>query len=72
MKFYIPDRSGHTTLEFTPAQKAESDAKFRALIGEGRTAATRQAGVGNGDYTVIREPGQVQDETLFVPRLKGG
>ena len=70
MKFYVMDRSGHSTLEFTPAQKAEADATFKALIGEGRTAATRQAGA--HDYNVIRDPAQVQDETLFVPRLKGG
>ena len=70
MKFLIMDLSGHTTIEFTAEQKAEADAQFRALIGDGKTAATRKAGA--TDYTVIRDPGQVQDETLFIPRLQGG
>lgn len=70
MKFYIMDYTGHSTIEFSAEQKAEADAKFKALIEEGKTAATRKAGA--TDYAVIRDPGQVQDETLFLPHLKGG
>jgi len=70
MKFSIMDTTGHSTVEFTDEQKAEADAKFRALIGEGKTAATRKAG--ETDYKVIKDPAKIEDETLFVPQLRGG
>ena len=70
MKLLIMDRSGHTTLEFSPEQKAEAEAKFTALIEEGRTAATRKAG--ETDYKVIRDPGQMQDETMFMTQRQAG
>lgn len=70
MKFYVMDHTGHSTIEFTAEQRAEADAKFKTLLEEGKTAATRK--VGAPDYAVIRDPGQVQDETLFIPHLKGG
>ena len=70
MKFFVMDRTGHTTHEFTKAQKAEAAELFAKLLKEGRTAATREAG--KSDYTVIRKPSQVQDETVFIPQLVGG
>ena len=76
MKFYVMNRTGHTTIELsrsptlTPTQKAKADKLFAKMLAAGMTAATRKAGT--RDYTVIRDPNQVQDETLFVPRLKGG
>lgn len=70
MKFFVMDRSGHTTQEFSAGQKAEAAELFAKLLKEGRTAATREAG--KTDYTVIRKPEQVQDETVFIPHLVGG
>ena len=70
MKFFVMDRSGHTTLEFSVEQKAEAAETFIKILAEGRTAATREAG--KTDYTVIRKPEQVQDETVFIPQLVGG
>ncbi len=70
MKFFIMDNTGHSTMEFTAEQKAEANKVFEKLLADGHTAATRQAGA--GDYTVIRHPDNVQDETLFIPQRKGG
>lgn len=70
MKFFIMDHSGHSTREFSAADKAEAEALFKALIEDGKTAATRKAG--STDYTVVRDPAKIQDETLFAPRLQGG
>jgi hypothetical protein len=70
MKFYIPDHTGHSVMEFSSDQRAEADALFAKLLAEGKTPATRRAGA--HDYQVIRDPGQLQDETLFAPRYVGG
>jgi quinol monooxygenase YgiN len=70
MKFAIMDYTGHTTMEFKAEQKAEAEELFAKLLADGRTAATRETG--KTDYTVIRDPAQISDETLFVQRLVGG
>lgn len=70
MRFQIMDFTGHSTIEFTAEQKAEAEAMFAKLLADGSTAATRKAGA--TDYTVIRDPAKLQDETLFVPRMQGG
>ena len=70
MKFHIMDATGHSTIEFTAEQKAEAEAKFKALIDGGKTAATRKAGA--TDYTVTRAFDPTADEALFIPHLKGG
>ena len=69
----IMDRTGHTTIEFdegNAAAIAEANARFRALIGDGYTAATRTKG--EHDYDVIRDPNLQRDETLFKARDLGG
>ena len=68
--FLIMDHTGHSTLEFTDDQRQEINEKFLALHGQGMTAATRAKG--QTDYQVTRDPADLKDETLFVPRLKGG
>jgi hypothetical protein len=73
MKFQIMDHTGHSTIEFDKANTADLDAvvaKFNELKASGHVAATRKAG--ETDYKVIKSPDDVQDETLFVPQLRGG
>lgn len=71
MRFYVMDRSGHATIEFTAEQKRESADLFNQLVRErGLLPATRKQG--EQTYTVIRSPDQLQDETLFSQQLKGG
>ncbi len=70
MKFHIMDRTGHSTREFSAAERVEAEALFRSLVGDGMTAATRETG--KTDYTVVRDPAKVQDETVFIPQLVGG
>ncbi len=69
MKFFILDPSGHETIEFTDTTDAM--AKFAELVGEKKhTAATRKTG--EREYTVVKNFKDTQDETLFVPAMKGG
>jgi hypothetical protein len=73
MKFYVMDQTGHSTLEFDSANKAEVEsamAKFKVLLGDGHVAAVRKAGA--ADYAVTRQFDLAADETLFVPQMKGG
>ena len=70
MKFNIMDHSGHSTLEFTPEQKADASTKFAELLAEGKIASTRKAGA--TDYQKIKGFGEVQDEVLFTPHRVGG
>lgn len=72
-KHFIMDYTGHSTVEFDkldPAQLKDSMDRFEALLKNGHTAATRKAG--ETEYTVIKRPDQEQDETLFVPHMRGG
>jgi hypothetical protein len=47
----------------------EAERRFKALTGEGFTAATRTA---SGDPVVTRKFDPTVEETLFFPRLVGG
>jgi hypothetical protein len=73
MKFQIMDQTGHSTIEFDKTNAADLNMlvkKFNELKASGHTAATRKAG--EQDYKLIKSAGDAQDETLFVPQLKGG
>jgi len=70
MKFSIMDATGHTTEQYAPAEVARAMERFQALVAEGRTAATRKEG--SSEYSVVRTFDPTAEETLFVPRLKGG
>lgn len=48
---------------------AKAEQRFRELIGQGFTAATRREA---GDLNVVRTFDPTADETLFYPRLVGG
>ncbi len=78
MKFSIMDHSGHSVIDIDDAKAngdtilsvADAMARFNALVGEGKTAATRKAG--QSDFTVTRSFDPTADETLFIPRMQGG
>lgn len=73
MKHFIMDDTGHSTIEIDKDNSVELDAamaRFAELTGKGHTAATRKAG--ETDYKVIKNPADQQDETLFVPQMRGG
>jgi hypothetical protein len=68
----VMDRTGDTRHEFDPADReavAEAERRFKALTGAGFTAAKR---VGNGTSELIRSFDPAAEETIFIPRLKGG
>jgi hypothetical protein len=72
-KHFVMDHTGHSTVEFDkldPAQLKEANDRFEALIKEGHVAAPRKTG--STEYDVIKDPSQQQDETLFVPHMRGG
>jgi len=48
---------------------SKAEARFKALISEGYTAAIRDAA---GNITVTRSFDPAAEETLFYPRLVGG
>ncbi|MEH2488631.1 hypothetical protein [Bradyrhizobium sp. AZCC 2230] len=61
--------SRHSFEQDDPKQLAEAERRFKKLIGQGFTAATR---TGGGDLHAIRSFDPTADETLFYPRLVGG
>ena len=72
-KHHILDSTGHSTIEFDGANKAqlvEAMGRFTALIAGGHTAAVRKAD--EADYKVTKTFDPTADETLFIPQLIGG
>ena len=68
----IMDHTGDTRHQFDPSDAAgvaEAEARFNELIGAGFTAAER---TGPGQSKVVAKFDPAADETLFIPRLKGG
>ena len=68
----VMDRTGDTRHEFDPrdsAALAEAERRFKELTGTGFTAAKR---VGDGESEVLRSFDPTAEETIFIPRLKGG
>jgi hypothetical protein len=68
----VMDHTGDTRHMFDPVDAkavAEAERRFRELIGTGFTAAVRRA---EGKSEVLRTFDPTAEETLFVPRLKGG
>ena len=70
MKFFVMDHTGHSTLEFTEAQKADAQAKFDELLAEGKIAGTRKEGA--HDYQKVKSFDELSDETTFTPQRVGG
>jgi len=72
-KHFLMDHTGHSTVEFDkldPVELKAANDRFEALIKNGSIAATREAGA--TEYEVIKRSSQQQDETLFVPQMRGG
>ncbi len=68
----VMDHTGDTRHQFDPtdtAAVAEAEKRFRELTGTGFTAAKR---LGEGKSEIVRTFDPTAEETLFVPRLKGG
>ena len=68
----VMDHTGDTRHEFDSAEAAavaEAEARFKMLTGAGFTAAKRLDG---GKSEVLRSFDPTAEETLFIPRLKGG
>jgi hypothetical protein len=66
------DHTGDTRYHFDPAdtrEVAEAEVRFMELTGSGFTAAKR---LGEGKSQVLKSFDAAAEETLFIPRLKGG
>ena len=71
-KQIVMDLNGDTRHEFDSADAIavqEAEKRFMELTGAGFTAAER---TGQGTSKVVRKFDPAAEETLFVPRLKGG
>jgi hypothetical protein len=68
----IMDHTGDTRHQFDPSDAvavAKAEARFKALTGAGFTTAER---TGPGQSKVVTKFDPAAEETLFIPRLKGG
>jgi hypothetical protein len=68
----VMDDTGDTRHQFDAADAqavAEAEARFIELTGAGFTAAKR---LGDGKSEVLRSFDPTAEETLFIPRLRGG
>jgi hypothetical protein len=68
----VMDHTGDTSHQFDPANAAavtEAEVRFKKLTRAGFTAAKRLDG---GKSEVLRSFDPTAEETLFIPRLKGG
>jgi hypothetical protein len=68
----VMDHTGDSRHQFDPADVAavaEAEDRFKMLTRAGFTAAKR---LGEGKSEVLRSFDPTAEETLFIPRLKGG
>jgi len=68
----VMDHTGDSRHQFDPADAAavaEAEERFKMLTGAGFTAAKRLDG---GKSEVLRSFDPTAEETLFIPRFKGG
>lgn len=68
------DSSGDAVLEFNPTDEkaaAEAKALFDRLMGEGRVPFAVNRGEGKTDLKLTNFD-QVEDDTVFIPRIQGG
>ncbi len=71
-KQFVMNVMGDTRYEFDPtdaAAVAKASMRFKELTGAGYTAAVRR---GSGASELIRDFDPSADETVFLPRLRGG
>jgi hypothetical protein len=68
----VMDHTGDSRHQFDPADVAavaKAEGRFKELTGAGFTAAKR---LGEGKSEVLKSFDPTAEETLFIPRLKGG
>jgi hypothetical protein len=68
----VMDHTGDSRHQFDPADAAavaEAEDRFKMLTGAGFTAAKR---LGEGKSELLKSFDPMAEETLFIPRLKGG
>jgi hypothetical protein len=68
----VMDHTGDSRHQFDPADAAavaEAEERFKMLTGFGFTAAKR---LSEGKSEVLKSFDPTAEETLFIPRLKGG
>jgi hypothetical protein len=68
----VMDHTGDSKHQFDPADAAavaEAEERFKMLTGAGFTAAKR---LSEGKSEVLKSFDPTAEETLFIPRLKGG
>jgi len=68
----VMDHTGDTRHEFDPGNAqalAEAERRFKELTGAGFTAAKR---IGDGGSEIVRSFDPTAEETIFIPRLRGG
>jgi hypothetical protein len=68
----VMDHTGDTRHQFDPAgvrAVAEAERRFKELTGAGFAAAKR---LGEGKSEVLKSFDPTAEETLFIPRFKGG
>lgn len=68
----VMDHTGDTRHNFDAADATavqDAEKRFKELTGAGFTAAVR---TGPGESKVVKSFDPTAEETLFVPRLKGG
>jgi hypothetical protein len=68
----VMDYTGDSRHQFDPADAAavaEAEARFKMLTGAGFTAARR---LSEGKSEILKSFDPTAEETLFIPRLKGG
>ncbi len=74
-KFHIMDHTGHTTVEFDPADKLSTEQamqRFAELTGEKKMVAAEMHALGPGQHRKIEAFDPAINETLFIPQLVGG
>lgn len=68
----VMDHTGDTRHEFDPSDRAAvaaAERRFQELTGAGFTAAKRRA---EGGSELVRSFDPNAEETIFIPRLRGG
>jgi hypothetical protein len=68
----VMDHTGDSRHQFDPADAAavaEAEGRFKMLTGAGFTAAKR---LSEGKSEILKNFDPTAEETLFIPRLKGG
>ena len=70
MRFLIPDHSGHSTVEFTPEQRAQAEEMFARLVKDEKKVAYTRDGKGKTRHVRTFDPDA--EDTVFINPMQGG